>query len=140
MQLKSLTYTSLASLDLTSGDLIDILQTARHLNALEGITGLLVFNGVRFLQVIEGSEAAIDELVRRLRTDHRHTGLEIRDERIVEERSFPDWSMELVEVSAAWMDARTEIEQLLPADLHPPIRQLIMRTTESIGGRVSLPD
>ncbi len=63
MQLKTLTYVSRASLDLAERDLIDILETARLRNALEGITGVLIFNGVRFLQIIEGAEAAIDSLV-----------------------------------------------------------------------------
>ena len=42
MNLKSLTYTSLARLDLDSDDLEEIHRTARELSALEGITGLLV--------------------------------------------------------------------------------------------------
>ncbi|HTK58766.1 MAG TPA: BLUF domain-containing protein [Lacunisphaera sp.] len=94
MDLKSLTYTSRAKLDLSADDLHDIHRTARELNSIDGITGLLVFNGTHFLQIIEGAEAAIDDLVARLRRDPRHSGLEVRDERKVEAHSFPDWSME----------------------------------------------
>lgn len=65
MRLKTLTYTSRARLDFTPGDLAAIQQTARHLNALDGITGLLIFDGVRFLQIVEGSEEAIADLVER---------------------------------------------------------------------------
>ena len=54
MALTSLTYTSLARLDLQSSDLEEIHRSARELNALDGITGLLVFNGTHFLQIIEG--------------------------------------------------------------------------------------
>ena len=50
MDLKSLTYTSLAKLDLDAGDVEAIHRTAREVNALEGITGLLIFNGTHFLQ------------------------------------------------------------------------------------------
>jgi len=70
LQLKTLTYTSRARLDLSAQDLADIHESARHLNALDGITGLLVFDGTRFLQIIEGSEEAIDDLVERLRELH----------------------------------------------------------------------
>jgi hypothetical protein len=98
MDLTSLTYTSLARLDLQTSDLEDIQRSARELNALDGITGLLVFNGTHFLQIIEGAHDAIDDLLERLRRDPRHSGLEVRDERKVKERSFPDWSMELVRV------------------------------------------
>src|ERR1044072_1231819 len=81
MILKSLTYTSLARLDLEASDLEAIHRTAREANALEGITGLLIFNGTHFLQIIEGAPHAIDELVERLRRDRRHSGVEVRDER-----------------------------------------------------------
>lgn len=140
MRLKTLTYTSRASLDLTDGDLADILSTARHFNALEGITGLLVFNGVRFLQIIEGSEAAIDGLVARLRIDPRHTAFEVRDERFVAERFFPEWDMELVKVDSEVRKARQEVSGALPGGLDPAIRQLLIQNTEVIGGSVRLPD
>src|SRR5687768_10302885 len=113
MMLTSVTYTSLARLDLQPSDLEDIHRTAREVNSLEGITGLLVFNGTHFLQIVEGSETAIDELVQRLRRDPRHTGFEIRDQRKVGGRSFPDWSMELVRVNASYFQARDTLADRL---------------------------
>ena len=65
MKLKSLTYTSLARLDLNGDDLHAIHRSALNLNALDGITGLLVFNGTHFLQIVEGAEPAIDDLMGR---------------------------------------------------------------------------
>lgn len=138
MRLKTLTYTSRASLDLEPGDLADIHQAARHLNALDGISGLLVFDGTRFLQVIEGSEEAIDSLVERLRRDRRHSALEIRDERPVERRSFPDWSMELVRVSSGYLQARPELASILPDDICPAVRELILRMSDAMGATVEL--
>lgn len=140
MQLKSLTYTSRASLDLTEADLADILETARHLNALEGVSGLLIFNGVHFLQIVEGSEAAIDGLVARLRADPRHTGFEVKDERLVGERLFPGWTMELVKVDSDLARAREEVADVLPQSLDSSIRGLVIRHTEAISGSVRLPD
>lgn len=125
MRLKTLTYTSRARLDLADRDLGDIHQTARHLNALDGVTGLLLFDGSRFLQIIEGGEAAIDNLVERLRRDPRHSAFEVRDERPVERRSFADWSMELLRVSAGYKTAREEVATILPADVAGPVRDLI---------------
>lgn len=137
MTLKSLTYTSLARLDLQSDDLEAIHRTARETNALEGITGMLIFNGTNFLQIIEGGHAAIDELVERLRRDHRHSGLEIHDERSVEELSFPDWSMELVKVSASYFEAKETIVERLPTGTKPVVRDQVIRLTEAISGTVS---
>ena len=138
MDLKSLTYTSLANLDLTADDLHDIHRTAREHNAIDGITGLLVFNGNRFLQIIEGAAPAIDDLLARLRRDPRHSGLEVRDERIVAARSFPDWSMELVRVSAGYFEARDTIQVCVPATISGEVRDLLLRMTEQISGTVQL--
>ncbi len=137
MSLKSLTYTSLARLDLTAEDLEAIHRTARELNALDGISGMLLFNGTHFLQIIEGAPHAIDELVERLRRDPRHSGLEIRDEREVERRSFPEWSMELVHVSASYFEAKDTVADKLPPDLLQPVHERVLRMTETISGTVS---
>lgn len=127
MRLKTLTYTSRGRLDLTDEDLDAIHQTARHLNALDGVTGLLLFDGSRFLQIIEGGEAAIDNLVERLRMDPRHSAFEVRDERLVDRRSFEDWSMELLRVSAGYKAAREEVATILPPGVAAPVRDLILR-------------
>ena len=138
MALKSLTYTSLASFALQAGDLEAIHRTAREANALEGITGLLIFNGTQFLQIIEGAPNAIDELVEKLRRDRRHSGLEIRDEREVSVRSFPDWSMELVRVSASYFEAKDTVSDRLPSTVAEPVRDRVVRMTETISRNVSL--
>jgi len=129
LRLKTLTYTSRARLDLRDEEVSAIHQTARHLNALDGISGLLLFDGSRFLQIVEGSEDAVDNLVGRLRMDPRHSAFEIRDERYVERRSFADWSMELVRVSAGYRNAKDEVAAALPASVSAPVRDLVIRMT-----------
>lgn len=138
MDLKSLTYTSLARLDIDGADLEAIHSAARDNNALEGITGLLIFNGTHFLQIVEGSPSAIDDLVERLRRDRRHSGLEVRDQREIALRSFPDWSMELVKVSANFFDAKDTVSDRLPETVAEPVRDRVIRMTEAISGTVSL--
>ncbi|MGZ8287318.1 MAG: BLUF domain-containing protein [Allosphingosinicella sp.] len=129
MRLKTLTYTSRARLDLRDEEVAAIHQTARHLNALDGISGLLLFDGSRFLQIVEGTEDAVDTLVERLRMDPRHSAFEVRDERYVERRAFPDWSMELVRVSPGYGRAREEAAAVLPAAVPEPVRELVIRMT-----------
>jgi hypothetical protein len=129
LRLKTLTYTSRARLDLGDEDLAAIHETARHFNALDGISGLLLFDGSRFLQIVEGAEDAIDNLVERLRMDPRHSAFEIRDERFVDRRSFADWSMELVRVSAGYRNAKDEIAAALPGNVPEPVRELVIRMT-----------
>jgi hypothetical protein len=138
MKLKTTTYTSLARLDLTADDIEAIHRTAREVNALEGITGLLVFNGTHFLQIVEGAPQAVDELIERLRRDPRHNGIEIRDQREIVERSFPDWSMELVRVSASYFEAKETVSERLPGSVAEPVRERVIRMTETISGTVNL--
>jgi hypothetical protein len=138
MTLKSLTYTSLAKLDLDASDLETIHRTAREFNAIEGITGLLIFNGTHFLQIIEGTPQAIDDLVERLRRDPRHSGFEIREERTIETRNFPDWSMELVRVSASYFEARETVAERLPGGVPTGVRDRILKMTEAISGNIQL--
>jgi len=138
MALKSLTYTSLARLDLTARDIEAIHRNARDVNSIEGITGLLIFNGTHFLQIVEGSPLAIDDLVERLRRDPRHSGIEIRDQRGIDERSFPDWSMELVRVSAGYFEAKDTVSDRLPETVSEPVRERVIQMTEAISGTVRL--
>ena len=139
MKLTSVTYTSLARLDLQTDDLEDIHRSAREHNALDGITGLLVFNGTHFLQIIEGAEDAIEDLIARLRLDRRHTGFEIRDQRRIETRSFPGWSMELVRVKAGYFEARETIADRLPESVPEAIQARLFRMTELIS-RMEFPN
>lgn len=132
MRLKMLTYTSRAQLDLSEADMARIHESARHLNSLDGITGLLLFDGVRFLQIVEGSEEAVDELIERLRRDARHLSLEVRDERFVRSRSFPDWTMELVRTSPGFGQARGDIAALLPEQTLSEVRELALRMTDEL--------
>jgi hypothetical protein len=132
MKLISLTYTSLARLDLDVTDLEQIHRTALELNALDAITGLLIFNGTHFLQIIEGAQDAIGDLVERLRRDPRHNGFEIRDRHDIDARSFPGWSMELVRVNASYFKARDTIAERLPDSVPEAIRARLFRMTELI--------
>lgn len=122
LRLKSLTYTSVARPDLAPGDIRAIHETARHLNALDGVTGLLIYNGAGFLQVIEGAESAIDDLLQRLLADPRHSGLKVENERYIDDCEFPDWSMELVQVRSGEADSPRDLSDLLPDSLPDDIR------------------
>ena len=122
MRLKSLAYTSLARPDLGPGDIRAIHQTARHLNALDGVTGLLIYNGRQFLQVIEGAESAIDDLLLRLEADSRHSELTVEDQRFIEDREFRDWAMELVQISVSDQQTRKDLADLLPTTLPEIVR------------------
>ena len=132
MSLTSVTYTSLAQPDLQSSELEEIYQTSRGNNAAAEITGLLIYNGTHFLQIVEGTEAAIETLIERIRRDDRHKGFEIRDKRKVDARSFPDWAMELLRVTPGFFQARDAIAETLPTTVPEVIKARLFRMTELI--------
>lgn len=138
MQFKRVAYTSLAAFDLTEEQLLDIHQVARDLNGIDGISGLLIFNGTHFLQWIEGPPQAIDDLIVRLKRDPRHDGFEIREEAMADERLFGDWSMELVRVRTRLLSARDDLLPLLPADLPDAVQERIVNMSERVAAEVEL--
>lgn len=138
MQFKSVTYTSLAALDLNDEQLRAIHEEAQSLNGIDGISGLLLFNGTHFLQWIEGPPEAVDELVERLRRDHRHSAFEIRDERMADERIFGGWSMQLVRVRSSYLLAHEDVVPQLPSALPEHVRERILGMVEKISEDVEL--
>lgn len=138
MQYKCLAYTSLAALDLDQRQLKEIHDAARDLNGIDGISGLLIFNGTHFLQWIEGPHKAVDELLERLRRDPRHSGVEVREEQQADERLFGDWTMELVQVRGHGWRSSDELLSALPCELPAHVRDRIATMIEQVAAEVEL--
>nr|WP_246867705.1 BLUF domain-containing protein [Rhizobacter sp. SG703] len=54
-----------------------ILHVSRERNQSLGISGVLVFDGARFCQLIEGARPQIVSLAQRIQADPRHTGYRV---------------------------------------------------------------
>lgn len=91
--MRSLMYVSSAVADLDNAALNALVESASTFNAAHGITGCLAFNGLNFLQVIEGDDAALDACMVRIRADTRHEGIVVLRDTQVKTREFPDWAM-----------------------------------------------
>ena len=89
----SLVYQSVATPLLTPAALLDILLTARRFNSSARLTGLLLVDGGRVLQFLEGREPAITDLYARLVRDPRHTAVTLLAAGPAQVREFPDWAM-----------------------------------------------
>lgn len=74
-------------------DVESILSVSRRNNDRVGLSGLLIFDGRRFLQVLEGEGAAVRATVQRIQTDPRHRAIVKLSERRVTEREFGEWAM-----------------------------------------------
>ena len=74
-------------------EIIDILQASRKNNVRLGITGILVYRDGNFMQVLEGTEKNIAELMSSIGKDSRHRGVLVLLKKKIAERQFPQWSM-----------------------------------------------
>lgn len=88
-----LIYTSAAATDISEEELQNILKSARHNNTTIGITGILLYESGSFLQVLEGSKAAVQAFYNEIAKDPRHTDVKILVEEPISKRDFGDWTM-----------------------------------------------
>lgn len=71
----------------------DILGASRRNNRRDGLTGLLVVGGRRFLQVLEGPRELTDAAYGRIKADKRHFALVELSRKRITERAFAGWDM-----------------------------------------------
>lgn len=87
-----------------------IARKARPANHEKEITGLLLFDGMRFCQQLEGSQKAVLALLERIRHDARHVNVEILHHGPLAERRFKRFSLGYT--SADSDEALAQLERL----------------------------
>jgi hypothetical protein len=97
----SVLYSSTASAPFDDEQLAELLTHARAANAAHGITGMLLYRAGRFVQVIEGPEAEVRELLADIERDPRHTGVRVLMEERLGERNFSEWTMGYEPIASA---------------------------------------
>lgn len=75
------------------GVVADIASHARAANAARQITGLLIFDGMRFCQQLEGYQNDVLALIERIRNDPRHIHVEILHHGPLAQRRFQQFSL-----------------------------------------------
>ena len=101
-QLEIYAYTSLyAGQPDQLASVIDWIRSFSAVRNVElGITGAIVHDRGRFLQVMEGESAAIDTLVTALARDPRHRDMTKLVRAPIRERTFAGWSMAVYDTGA----------------------------------------
>lgn len=94
--MKQLIYYSLAHQSTSLETLEAILSCANRNNYHSNINGLLVYNGIYFLQCLEGRAIDVDETFERIRFDHRHREVIVIGSREIIYKDFSDWHMGFV--------------------------------------------
>jgi hypothetical protein len=93
MALIHLIYTSSAATPLADLELDRILESSLRHNTQQHLTGMLLYAGGNFMQILEGEEAAVDETYNRITNDPRHTGILLINHQPIMQREFFKWSM-----------------------------------------------
>ena len=77
----------------SSDDLRSILTSARTLNQLHHISGMLLYNHGQFMQCIEGTRHNVSTTYQRIRRDTRHDNIAIILDHTIDSRDFDSWLM-----------------------------------------------
>ncbi|MEG2805635.1 BLUF domain-containing protein [Stenotrophomonas sp.] len=93
MPLRAIAYTSVAFEGIQASDIDRILQAASSFNKMAGVTGVLMFDGTRFLQYFEGPEDGVDSVHQRVLNARSHLCLRELARGPVAYRHFPRWTM-----------------------------------------------
>lgn len=100
-------YASGATVPFSEEDLAALVDTARERNAASGVTGCLVYYAGSFLHAMEGPAVAVEALWERLLADRRHARLLVLERRVVAQRQFPDWPLQLITIQPDTCDLST---------------------------------
>lgn len=114
------------ALDLSRDEVDAILATCARKNASEGITGLLLYNGRNFLQLLEGDKVALDTLMSSIEVDPRHAGVVMMHKGNAQARVCPDWAMKRIAISDGIEVRQQRLEDELPAAIDPAIRKIVL--------------
>jgi hypothetical protein len=89
----SLTYISSATNLFSRDELRSLLSASRSNNDRAGLTGMLLYKGGNFMQVLEGDRRAVQAAQAKIMSDPRHKGIIVLLQGEVPARSFRKWSM-----------------------------------------------
>lgn len=100
-------------------NLATILAESQRNNDRDGLTGVLAAHGERYIQVIEGPPATLDNLLKRLNGDRRHREVSIIGREPISARRFGNWTMASARITPAQADT---LDRLIEAQDATPDR------------------
>lgn len=100
-------------------ELASILESSARRNPKLGVTGVLIYERGRFIQLLEGPPASVDALLDDIEIDVRHGLFQILWRTQASVRMFEQWSMAFMDAGAAPLpaDAATPWERAGPMEL-----------------------
>ena len=111
---------SLIPADEIDDTIAEIVAEAQLRNITEGITGILFYHEGKFIQLVEGYQSSLRQLIDRISHDPRHNNLQFFLDEQVLHRTCPEWSMVSVNLDRSkYLDHR----------LLPQIRDIYQKHT-----------
>lgn len=92
-EIYKLIYLSSETKSFNEHELLAILEKSIINNKKKGITGVLLYSGGNFIQLLEGSKKEVEALFAKIRADKRHTNIIRLMAEYSDKRDFPDWKM-----------------------------------------------
>ena len=114
------------ALDLSRDDVEAILEVCARNNVDKGVTGLLLYNGRNFLQLLEGDEEMLKHLMQVIEADPRHAGVAMLHKGGVAERVCPDWAMKRIAIAEAIELRQQRLIEDLPEATDPAVRKIVL--------------
>ncbi|MEX0828858.1 MAG: phosphate-starvation-inducible PsiE family protein [Nitrospirales bacterium] len=127
-----ISYISKATHVISQDDLEEILRTSRENNGRLGITGMLLYGNNTFVQILEGEEKAVNELIEKIKRDPRHADFHVLKKKTIDRREFADWSMDFKRVSGEEIQAVKGLEKLVEKDFNTTFLESHASIVESL--------
>ena len=115
----ALAYVSTADAALSAGQVMAMGTNAQFRNNGDGITGILVYNGRNFFQIVEGDRDPLYALLGRLHLDTRHSGISLVYEQAQTQRAFGNWDLRIWQANTL-----RDVAGELPRRLDPQLANL----------------
>jgi len=134
LALRQLSYVSTATRVLDGTDLEDLVVKARAKNSALGVTGLLLYNGLNFMQTLEGDGPVLETLLQSIAGDERHTGIVVVADEPVSDRTFAGWNLRCARTHASPEEiGNCLVETGWPTGIPPQLRKLYDAFTSVAG-------
>ncbi|WP_300584170.1 BLUF domain-containing protein [Marivita sp.] len=101
--LHQIVYFSQPTRSMPLSEVRELLIKAQINNHFNDVTGLLLFDGDSFVQVLEGPKDKVMALYEKIERDPRHTRFTTLMEREIPQRDFGQWSMGLAHIEGKHM-------------------------------------
>jgi len=126
MSLHQLIYLSRSVRPMTEADLDAIVRVSAINNPREELTGILIYVGGNFLQLLEGPSKNVSRRYETISKDDRHRDCRILHFAPTNFRMFPEWSMRVVNL-AQWSTAtKSEFVEIIRDAESPQTARLRM--------------